>query len=40
MYVSTLDLKHQYGNINYFSRILSYSDDAAGVHLIKIFIKW
>jgi len=31
MYTSTLDLEHQYGNINDSSRILSYPEDAACV---------
>jgi hypothetical protein len=40
MYISTLDLQHQYGNINGFSRILSYPDDASCDLLRKIFLKW
>ena len=34
MYISTLDLEHQYDDINDFSRILSYPEDAACVLLI------
>jgi len=40
MYISTLDLEHQHSNINGFSRILSYPEDAACVLIIRIFLKW
>ena len=40
MYVSRLDLEHQYSNINGFSIILSYPEDAVCVLIIRIFLKW
>jgi len=40
MYISTLDLEHQYGNINDFSTSLSYPEDASCVLLKRFFIKW